>query len=198
MPWRTIGGEDLAPASLPQLQSCWGRVREAAAVDLVRHFNVLRTTSAARSSRRCRLSPVHAVNRAIAETVAAQRAAGRPADRPSSGTRRIRKSDECVFYAGRVILHRRWTTDAGRPDGPERPGLSAFRPVPRAARTAAAVSRCRRPAGPTCGPAPGRIGRGRFTTIRVLPEGQDDRQPCSRTGGTSTTSPTRPTAASTT
>jgi type I restriction enzyme R subunit len=106
MPWRTIGGEDLAPASLPQLQVVLkGVFEKRRLLDLVRHFNVFEDDGRGVVVKKMAgYHQFHAVNRAIEETVAAS---GPQGDRRIGvvwHTQGSGKSLTMAFYAGRVIL----------------------------------------------------------------------------------------------
>ena len=107
MPWRTIDGEDLAPASVPQLQVVLEGVFEKRRfLDLVRHFNVFEDDGRGVVVKKMAgYHQFHAVNRAIEETVAAS---GPQGDRRIGvvwHTQGSGKSLTMAFYAGRVILH---------------------------------------------------------------------------------------------
>ncbi len=107
MPWRTIGGEDLAPASLPQLQVVLEGVFEKRRfLDLVRHFNVFEDDGRGVVVKKMAgYHQFHTVNRAVEETVAAS---GPNGDRRIGvvwHTQGSGKSLTMAFYAGRVILH---------------------------------------------------------------------------------------------
>ena len=107
MPWRTIGGEDLAPASLAQLEVVMQGVFEKRRfLDLVRHFIVFEDDGrGAVAKKMAGYHQFHAVNRAIEETVAAS---GPQGDRRIGvvwHTQGSGKSLTMAFYAGRVILH---------------------------------------------------------------------------------------------
>jgi len=107
MPWRTIGGEDLAPASLPQLQVVReGVFEKRRLLDLVRHFNVFEDDGRGVVVKKMAgYHQFHAVNRAIAETVAASGPRGDRRIGVVWHTQGSGKSLTMAFYAGRVILH---------------------------------------------------------------------------------------------
>jgi len=107
MPWRTIGGEDLAPASLPQLQVVLeGVFEKRRLLDLVRHFNVFEDDGRGVVVKKMAgYHQFHAVNRAIAETVAASGPRGDRRIGVVWHTQGSGKSLTMAFYAGRVILH---------------------------------------------------------------------------------------------
>jgi type I restriction enzyme R subunit len=108
-PWRTIGGEELAPAAMPQLQVVLeGVFEKARLLQLVRHSSCSRTRGAASSPRRCRLSPVP--RRQPRAGGDAQGRQGPTGDRRVGvvwHTQGSGKSLTMAFYAGRVILNRR-------------------------------------------------------------------------------------------
>jgi len=107
MPWRTSGGEDRAPASLPQLQVVLeGVFEKRRLLDLVRHFNVFEDDGRGVVVKKMAgYHQFHAVNRAIAETVAASGPRGDRRIGVVWHTQGSGKSLTMAFYAGRVILH---------------------------------------------------------------------------------------------
>ncbi|MBM4287375.1 MAG: type I restriction endonuclease subunit R [Deltaproteobacteria bacterium] len=107
MPWRTITGEELADARLPQLQVVLAGVFDQRRfLDLIRHFIVFEDAGGgALVKKMAGYHQYHAVNRAVQETVAA---AGEQGDRRVGvvwHTQGSGKSLTMAFYAGRVILH---------------------------------------------------------------------------------------------
>ncbi|MDW8310545.1 MAG: type I restriction endonuclease subunit R, partial [Verrucomicrobiales bacterium] len=127
MPWRTITGESVAPASMPQLQVLLQGVFERRRfLDLVRHFIVFEDDGTKLTKKMAGYHQFHAVRVAVEETLRAAR--GVPSDRvrepgggyfarsfPGSapGDRRIGvvwhtqgagKSLTMVFYVGRLVL----------------------------------------------------------------------------------------------
>jgi type I restriction enzyme R subunit len=126
MPWRTIEGESVAPASIPQLEVLTqGVFDKRRFLDLVRHFIVFEEDPADGSLQKkmAGYHQFHAVNIAIEETLRAcadlqQREAEsgymtRPQPGGAAGDRRVGvvwhtqgsgKSLTMVFYAGRLVL----------------------------------------------------------------------------------------------
>jgi len=106
LPWRTIGGEELAPATMPQLQVLLeGLFEKHRFLDFVRHFVVFEDDKAGPVKKLAGYHQYHAVNRAVQATVAA---AGPGGDRRSGvvwHTQGSGKSLTMAFYAGKIILH---------------------------------------------------------------------------------------------
>lgn len=128
MPWRTIEGESLAPASMPQLEVLIKGVFDRRRIlDLIRHFIVFEDTGGGSLVKKMAgYHQFHAVNAALAATL---RASGSEPDvllaaeegsewnpKPTGeiGDRRVGvvwhtqgsgKSLTMAFYAGRVIVH---------------------------------------------------------------------------------------------
>ncbi len=130
LPWRTVTGEDLAAASLPELQVVLeGAFDRRRFLDLIRHFIVFEDVGGGVLVKKmAAYHQYHAVNVAVEETVRAclpgegQRRVGedrgtylaRPARDAVPGDRRVGvvwhtqgagKSLTMAFYAGRVVLH---------------------------------------------------------------------------------------------
>lgn len=129
-PWRTIGGEEVASAGLPELQVLlYGVFAKERLLDLVRYFIVFEDAGGGRLTKKMAgYHQFHAVNYAVRETLRAsaeeaapqaiaEPAAGYFAGRPggAQGDRRVGvvwhtqgsgKSLTMAFYAGRVILER--------------------------------------------------------------------------------------------
>lgn len=106
MPWRTIAGEQLAPAALPELQVVLeGAFEKSRFLQMVRHFIVFEDEGGGKLVKKmAAYHQFHAVNLALAATI---KATG------SSGDRRVGvvwhtqgsgKSLTMAFYAGRVVL----------------------------------------------------------------------------------------------
>ncbi|MDZ4859282.1 MAG: type I restriction endonuclease subunit R [Candidatus Hydrogenedentes bacterium] len=126
-PWRTIDGQEDAPASMPELQVILeGVFDKQRFLDLIRHFIVFEESDDGTLIKKIAgYHQFHAVNAAVEETLRASRAAYRAtevAGRYESGTwsgaepgdKRVGvvwhtqgsgKSLTMAFYAGRVILH---------------------------------------------------------------------------------------------
>jgi type I restriction enzyme R subunit len=72
MPWRTIEGETVAPATMPQLKVLLhGVFEQRRFLDLVRHFIVFEDDGATVVKKVAGYHQFHAVNTAVAETVRA-------------------------------------------------------------------------------------------------------------------------------
>jgi type I restriction enzyme R subunit len=130
-PWRTIGGQAVAPASMPELQVVIDGVFDRRRfLDLVRYFIVFEDAGGGRLTKKMAgYHQFHAVNVAVEETLRAaaetavlpdsvRESPGRygsgPAPGGRTGDRRVGvvwhtqgsgKSLTMAFYAGRVILH---------------------------------------------------------------------------------------------
>ncbi len=106
MPWRTIEGETLAPATMPQLEVLTRGVFEPRRfLDLLRHFIVFEDDGGTLTKKMAGYHQFHAVNRAVETTVEAAAAGG---DRRAGvvwHTQGSGKSLTMAFYAGRIILH---------------------------------------------------------------------------------------------
>ena len=127
MPWRTIGGEELAPAFLPAIEVLLqGVFDKRRFLDLLHHFIVFEDLGGgALAKKMAGYHQFHAVNVAVEETLRAVPGAGRTKEdlgrweagqRPGGepGDRRVGvvwhtqgsgKSLTMAFYAGRLILH---------------------------------------------------------------------------------------------
>ncbi len=105
-PWRTIEGEDLAPASMSRLEVLIkGIFDRRRLLDLLRHFIVFESDGDTTTKKIAGYHQFHAVARAVDATVAASRPSG---DRRAGvvwHTQGSGKSLTMVFYAGRIILH---------------------------------------------------------------------------------------------
>jgi type I restriction enzyme R subunit len=126
MPWRTIAGETLAPASMPELQVMMEGVFEKhRLLLLLRHFVVFEDDGKTVVKKLAGYHQFHAVNAALAETLravqqnaAAQNLGVYEAGRKPAGelgdkrigvvwhTQGSGKSLTMAFYAGRVVLER--------------------------------------------------------------------------------------------
>jgi type I restriction enzyme R subunit len=133
MPWRTITGETLAPAKMPQLEVLLrGVFDKARFLDLIRHFIVFEDAGSFQTGTASVIKKIagyhqfHAVNIAIAETIRAaaagteselhdksagyfakQQPGGEPGDRRAGvvwHTQGSGKSLTMAFYAGRLVL----------------------------------------------------------------------------------------------
>ena len=108
MPWRTIAGEELASAAMPELQVVLEGVFEKSRfLQMVRHFIVFEDEGGGKLVKKMAgYHQFHAVNLALAATL---KATGPGGDRRVGvvwHTQGSGKSLTMVFYAGRVILTR--------------------------------------------------------------------------------------------
>jgi type I restriction enzyme R subunit len=106
MPWRTIAGEDLAPATSPELQVVLeGAFEKTRLLQLIRHFIVFEDEGGGKLIKKMAgYHQFHAVNLALAATL---KATGLGGDRRVGvvwHTQGSGKSLTMAFYAGRVIL----------------------------------------------------------------------------------------------
>jgi type I restriction enzyme R subunit len=104
-PWKTIDGRGLAPSALPELEVLVRGVFDPRVfLDLVRNFVVFTDEKVGLLKRVAKYHQFHAVNRAVAETVAAvDRGDGRAGvvwHTQGSG-----KSLEMLFYVGKILRH---------------------------------------------------------------------------------------------
>lgn len=107
MPWRTIQGEELAPASLTQLQVVLEGVFEKRRfLDLIRYFIVFEEgDDGGVIKKMAGYHQYHAVNQALASTVAACGEDGKRQVGVVWHTQGSGKSLTMAFYAGRVVMH---------------------------------------------------------------------------------------------
>ena len=107
MPWRTIEGEDLAPAGMPQLHVLLhGVFHPCRFLDLIRHFIVFEEVDGGRLAKKLAgYHQFHAVNAAVEATVTASRPDGDRRVGVVWHTQGSGKSLTMAFYAGRVVLH---------------------------------------------------------------------------------------------
>jgi type I restriction enzyme R subunit len=107
MPWRTIAGEDLAPATMPELQVVLeGAFEKTRFLQLVRHFIVFEPSPQGDGyiKKMAGYHQFHAVNLALAATLKATGAGGDRRVGVVWHTQGSGKSLTMAFYAGRVIL----------------------------------------------------------------------------------------------
>jgi type I restriction enzyme, R subunit len=106
MPWRTIEGEDLAPASMPQLQVLvQGLLDKRRLLDFIRYFVVFEDEGAGVLAKKIAgYHQFHAVNRALAETLKATYERGDRRVGVVWHTQGSGKSLTMAFYAGRLVL----------------------------------------------------------------------------------------------
>jgi type I restriction enzyme R subunit len=106
MPWRTIEGEALAPASLPQLQLVLqGLLDKRRLLDFIRYFVVFEDEGGGILTKKIAgYHQFHAVNRALAETLKATDETGDRRVGVVWHTQGSGKSLTMAFYAGRLVL----------------------------------------------------------------------------------------------
>jgi type I restriction enzyme R subunit len=107
LPWRTIEGEELADAKLPQLQVVLeGVFDKRRFLDLIRHFIVFEDAGGGVLVKKMAgYHQYHAVNHAVESTVAAADPKGDRRIGVVWHTQGSGKSLTMAFYAGRVVLH---------------------------------------------------------------------------------------------
>jgi type I restriction enzyme R subunit len=106
MSWRTIEGEEVAPASLPQLQVViQGLLDKKRLLDFIRYFVVFEDEGGGVLTKKIAgYHQFHAVNRALAATLEASREAGDRRVGVVWHTQGSGKSLTMAFYAGRLVL----------------------------------------------------------------------------------------------
>ena len=105
-PWRTIDGDDLAPAAMPQLETLIrGVFDKRRFLDLIRHFNVFEEDAGKVTKKMAAYHQYHAVNKAVEETVRASSPKGDKRIGVVWHTQGSGKSLSMTFYAGKIILH---------------------------------------------------------------------------------------------
>jgi len=106
MPWKTVEGDDIAPATMTALEVLVkGIFEKARFLDLVRHFIVFETDGASAVKKIAAYHQFHAVNKAVTCTV---RAASETGDRRVGviwHTQGSGKSLSMTFYAGKIVQH---------------------------------------------------------------------------------------------
>lgn len=109
MPWRTIEGEDLAPATMPQLQVVVrGLLEQRRLLDFIRHFIVFEDEGGGVLTKKIAgYHQFHAVNRAVAHTLEAAQATGDHRAGVVWHTQGSGKSLTMAFYAGKLVLEPR-------------------------------------------------------------------------------------------
>src|SRR6266851_2380728 len=106
LPWRTIEGEKLAPASLSQLEvAIRGMFESRRFLDLIRHFIVYEDDGDTVIKKMAGYHQFHAVGRAVEATISASRPEGNRRVGVVWHTQGSGKSLTMAFYAGRIILH---------------------------------------------------------------------------------------------
>ena len=107
MPWRTVDGKSLAPASVPQLQvAIEGIFDKQRFLSLIRHFVAFEDESSGKVSKKIAgYHQFHAVSRAIETTIEASQATGDRRCGVIWHTQGSGKSLTMAFYAGRLAVH---------------------------------------------------------------------------------------------
>jgi type I restriction enzyme, R subunit len=106
MPWRTIAGEELAPASMPQIEVLVDGVFEKKRLlDLLRHFIVFQEEDGILVKKLAAYHQYHAVNKAVETTIEAASSHGDHRAGVIWHTQGSGKSLTMAFYAGKIILH---------------------------------------------------------------------------------------------
>ncbi len=106
MPWRTVEGEELAPATVPQLQVVvQGLFEKRRLLDFLRYFIVFEDEGGGVLTKKIAgYHQFHAVNRALAATLDASNQAGDRRVGVVWHTQGSGKSLTMAFYAGRLVL----------------------------------------------------------------------------------------------
>jgi type I restriction enzyme R subunit len=106
MPWRTIEGEDLAPATIPQLQvMIQGLFDKRRLLDFIRYFVVFEDEGGGVLTKKIAgYHQFHAVNRALASTLIASDETGDRRVGVVWHTQGSGKSLTMAFYSGRLVL----------------------------------------------------------------------------------------------
>ena len=106
MPWRTIEGEELAPATLPQLQVLIeGLFEKRRLLDFLRYFVVFEDEGGGMLVKKIAgYHQFHAVNKALSETLSASAEGGDRRVGVVWHTQGSGKSLTMAFYAGRLVL----------------------------------------------------------------------------------------------
>ena len=106
LPWKTIEGTDLDPASIPELEVVTRGVFEKRRfLDLVRHFVVFEHGPGGTVKKMAAYHQFHAVNKAVASTVDAASPEGDKRVGVVWHTQGSGKSLSMAFYAGKAVLH---------------------------------------------------------------------------------------------
>jgi type I restriction enzyme, R subunit len=106
MAWRTITGEDLAPAGMLQLETLLkGMFERRRFLDLIANFIVFEDDGANVLKKVAAYHQFHAVNKAVVKSVEASRPAGDKRAGVVWHTQGSGKSLSMVFYAGKIAQH---------------------------------------------------------------------------------------------
>ncbi len=105
LPWRTVEGKELAPGSIPELEVVIKGVFEKRRfLDLVRHFVVFEHGLGGTVKKMAAYHQFHAVNKAVTSTVEAAAPEGDRRVGVVWHTQGSGKSLSMAFYAGKVVL----------------------------------------------------------------------------------------------
>lgn len=106
LPWRTIGGDDLAPKELPELEVLIkGIFEKQRFLDLLRYFIVFEVDGAEILKKMAGYHQFHAVNKAVECTLQAAAPQGDKRVGVVWHTQGSGKSLTMAFYSGRIIQH---------------------------------------------------------------------------------------------
>ncbi len=106
MPWRTVDGGDVAPPSVPQLETLIkGVFEQRRLLDIVRNFIVFEEDAGVIAKKLAGYHQYHAVNAAVEETVRAASPRGDKRIGVIWHTQGSGKSLSMIFFAGKIILH---------------------------------------------------------------------------------------------
>lgn len=105
MMWRTIDGEDVAPASMPQLEVLIkGMFEKRRLMDIIKHFVMFQTDGANIYKILAGYHQYHATNKALESTIRATQEDGDRKIGVIWHTQGSGKSFSMVFYTGKVVL----------------------------------------------------------------------------------------------
>jgi type I restriction enzyme R subunit len=105
MPWKTVGGTELAPTSLPQIEILIeGMFTKRTLLDLIQHFIVFEQEENEIQKKIAAYHQYHAVNKAIESTLKAAHPAGDKRCGVVWHTQGSGKSLTMAFYAGKLVL----------------------------------------------------------------------------------------------
>jgi len=106
LPWRTVEGDDVAPATMPQLQVLLaGLLERRRLLEYVRHFVVFEDEDGGTAKKIAGYHQFHAVRQAVETTVEAARPDGDRRCGVVWHTQGSGKSLTMTFFAGKIVLH---------------------------------------------------------------------------------------------
>ncbi|MCL4553372.1 MAG: type I restriction endonuclease subunit R, partial [Candidatus Marsarchaeota archaeon] len=106
LPWRTIDGVNVAPASTPELEvTIKGMFQKSRLLDLLRHFILFEVSASSPVKKAAAYHQYHAVNAAVEATVRASSPKGDKRVGVVWHTQGAGKSLTMTFYAGKIVLH---------------------------------------------------------------------------------------------